>query len=1218
MPHSHTRIFATAPLGVRDSIRTAENMMDDPFFDNAPGIDVELSHQEKIVIALRQRMQFKKLAVFSKAYETDDIVARLPVFGLVKLALVTREPGDQTAQVRKTVSFPLGSLATDHVGYASFDLRPLQDIGFLMSLAREIPDSIPVDDVDLTANYLVVPFSDDQFAIDALDKGDVSPSNIMLRLHVEESWLEGRGDDPSLPSMQNPDIQDWRYSPGSFAISPSRLIGDGACEDLYPGDLSTHQFAFHEAVQVSRSTPRRPSKEVAAVRFGYVMDYRTQWFPVGHSLGRILYSLPLAPGEKVKLAIIDYKRSDGASRSESTQARDELVNEQGRDRVVGEVIRASIREKQSGDSMMGGIAASVAAPIGAGVVGSSLGFGGAKKSSKGFRRIAAETTQDLSDGFHQASTAVRELNSTVVTQITQSEDGRYETRSVANHNHCHTLTILYYEVLRHYRTLTSFVGRRPALFVEFEPQDMPDFSNPDALARETAVLAHRAAVEFALRDSRYLAGFEALNRVAAARLRLKEEQDRFDTSAAQPGEAGLSFEQLTVLFHTGNDSHARGVNFTIVKKDGQTIVCRQIHPDAGGDTSVLDTPSHDNWRKHSIDAFVVVPESAVKWQDIAMVRVGFRVRPSPLDDAGEWLLERLQVTATTPTGSTATLVDKLVNHKFSGRSSLNVPVNPPDSLPQDIRPILTDFVSEGDVAARDRLMQHIAAFSQYYQAAAYAGADPLQRSELLKAARLDGRPLTDLIENRILLRDGMTFAFPLVNERHAREALDVADDDERLEASGISVEDLITVPTKGVFADGKLGHCSSCEKIDDTRFWDFQKSPIPGDAPDIAPVSTNSRFQAAQGLTPTALPNSIISMAAPPAAPDPIAMASALKVLGTSDVFRDMSGGEELAKYMTSLSEGTQNMVNAMGGNKRQSDLLKQIFENDDLTAEQKATLAGKTLDSLGTSKAAKSSAASTSAQKPATSSSAGSTDKSTKSSSESVGSSSGEGAAKKPTTPKRSVKPPQAKKSGGALFLYVDTDSQNTPADLLESSLTVIPDGMTPYSSSIPQFIRENDGETSFSRNAKGKWVGQRAVRLHDGSSRTGSFDLRTSITPRVEISGFSDSPGLRDLILSTIVVPEDKFTRTYSYSEGTDSLLLSYRIHYTTMTVGGESWSAALENWQQATEALAFRKLVSVFATDFSQNNGAVDPSDRTWVMGYLEDKPSASIGPFESESS
>ncbi len=52
------------------------------------------------------------------------------------------------------------------------------------------------------------------------------------------------------------------------------------------------------------------------VRWGAALEIKTEWFPWGHALGEIKYSLALAPAEEVKIAVIDWERKDTATRNE--------------------------------------------------------------------------------------------------------------------------------------------------------------------------------------------------------------------------------------------------------------------------------------------------------------------------------------------------------------------------------------------------------------------------------------------------------------------------------------------------------------------------------------------------------------------------------------------------------------------------------------------------------------------------------------------------------------------------------------------------------------------------------------------------------------------------------------------------------------------------------------------------------------------------------------
>src|SRR5215831_7931249 len=58
--------------------------------------------------------------------------------------------------------------------------------------------------------------------------------------------------------------------------------------------------------------------------------------------------------------------------------------------------------------------------------------------------------------------------STVVVQASQAEQDVVQIRTATNHNHCHALTVLYYEVLRQYRVVTRAAGGTGrATFLQF-------------------------------------------------------------------------------------------------------------------------------------------------------------------------------------------------------------------------------------------------------------------------------------------------------------------------------------------------------------------------------------------------------------------------------------------------------------------------------------------------------------------------------------------------------------------------------------------------------------------------------------------------------------------------------------------------------------------------------------------------------------------------------
>ena len=134
---------------------------------------------------------------------------------------------------------------------------------------------------------------------------------------------------------------------------------------------------------------------------------------------------------------------------------------------------------------------------------------------------------------------------------------------------------------------------------------------------------------------------------------------------------------------------------------------------------------------------------------------------------------------------------------------------------------------------------------------------------------------------------------------------------ERLELASARSERLITMPTRGVFAEGKLGHCNISEEINNFRFWKWDEHPIPIEAPGINPVTPISPAPQQVSATPTAFPQSLVNIVNPSPAPDPQGLGAALSLLGTPNIFRDMSGKQEVADLLKKLSDNTISIAEA-------------------------------------------------------------------------------------------------------------------------------------------------------------------------------------------------------------------------------------------------------------------------------------------------------------------
>jgi hypothetical protein len=905
---------------------------------------------------------YDQLGIFARSYETSAPLARMPIYALAEIGVlpVPTPAPNAAAPTEPLVYYPLGLLGTNHIGYASFDLTVLRRVETIHAFQRiqqqlgQKPPSSSTPQLLGLRHLWVFPFADPLLRLDALQLGDLGPQIIALRIELDEVRLAGREMDGPMVSLQNPSILDWRLAPGSFTLSGAVLVGEDGCEAFLPANLSTQQFRFRQVAR--RSSIQHAASDLThrrqlagalqplptMLRAGYVLEYTTEWFSVGHSLGQLLYTLPLAPGEVVKLAIVDWSRTDTASRAEDTGFSESLTHDQLRDRTLSESVRAVLNEWQSGSSSMGGVGlaggggGSFGGLLGAGA-GLTAAFGAAGSSTQGTRELSGQTMQHIADAFHQATTAVRELRSTVVVQSTQAEKSDLQTRVVANYNHSHALTLLYYEVLRHYRVVTRLASIRPALLVE-NTLDTISFDQ----AHLGAIISHRRILERVLLDTRLAACFDAAERYYAL---LNEPKP------PPPPDPGITTR--FVLFQ---------LKFLTTELNSPCVVkgkLRNVENDPASDKVLLaaDGKSEqlaDTKRFESANFLIQGQGSPaggpVAWRDVGFIVLHFE---SQGDDAGH---AHTGLSAIDVSGIDEAGVEHVLGHVggalFEGDTPeenrfLLVPASRPPAPPPPVDVKLR--LSEAERTCVDRLLVHLSANSAYYNHALILNEDPNTRATRFERFALDTIPLLDLIENRALEIMGNYVAFALnpgLDPAAAGKFNDLYNlhPDDLPHVDDAFVEQLLSLPTRGVFGEAKLGSCNASEKIDDTRFWDWQKSPIPFGPPDIAGVSAASRAQAPTGLTPTPFPQSLVNIVNPGSLPDPTGLANALNVLGTPNIFRDQSGMQQLGPFLGKLADDATNLAATAMKNQAVNDLMSSIRNSSELTPAQKKDLMGQLL----------------------------------------------------------------------------------------------------------------------------------------------------------------------------------------------------------------------------------------------------------------------------------
>jgi Papain-like cysteine protease AvrRpt2/N-acetylmuramoyl-L-alanine amidase len=235
--------------------------------------------------------------------------------------------------------------------------------------------------------------------------------------------------------------------------------------------------------------------QAVEVATGHVLHYKSEFKADGYSLGDLLYSLALAPGQKKQIVVLDSVHSLQGTEVQGSSQGERLTASLFNEREIANQLGGNINEIMRGGSSAstGGISAGLGVAGTFGPISATLGVAG------GYSTSDANASQDSSRGTSmffgeklrqsivQNAESYRQLNASVVTTVREGQQYSTTTEVVANHNHCHALTMMYFEVLRHFAVYQELVNVEECIFV---PLLMTNFSI-DNIYKWADVLADR-------------------------------------------------------------------------------------------------------------------------------------------------------------------------------------------------------------------------------------------------------------------------------------------------------------------------------------------------------------------------------------------------------------------------------------------------------------------------------------------------------------------------------------------------------------------------------------------------------------------------------------------------------------------------------------------------------------------------------------------------------
>ena len=763
-----------------------------------------------------------------------------------------------------------------------------------------------------------------------------------------------------------------KYVPVGDLVKAMGELGSWEIASRVPVESPIDITAFLDAIERNpKSVPK-----AASLGLGYTVKMHQLWIPTGLSLGDLVYSLPLAPGEQQRIAISDERESLSIRDQESMTAEEHQRYNENANSSTNAVFSSAYNEAAAGGSQMktntesgsfggaagiGGFFGGIVAGIGiAGGYADSTTTGSSSSCQNASRDYVSNASQDFHSNLARAASARRTASRTSVRLASSTEQRSVVTKVITNHNHNHALTMQYWQVLRHFGVTSTVDDVQMVCFVPFEviqflPSDVPrtlptgTYSRNTLLYRYGQLLRHHDVLRGRLWRQPALAhGLSLLMSFAG------------DPTMTAEGSSGAA-EDIVNLSLTGSFLPCEDVWVTAVSTTGARVgpvrmTGASASIAAGAETKAALLQRLRDRRVNTFDtktAALAQPNYIARSNlarfefSRAFRQLSYRLTmPSNLSfvDAIAYLSNSTKLdvtmepeelereisgpTVSDPTAKIGGAVDIIEAYNSIGGS---------DTMPA-LLPVaakrLPPVMSFADLLRIEALLQHVVQNTVEYSKAVWQSLTAEERAILLERFTIgvpngglsdasDEVPLLNCVANQVLGYFGNAaimpfFIPPPLADKIGYTSRDVQETLLRFHRQFYApARSSITLPAKGVLGEAVLGHCESSEKIDLTRFWNWQDSPadVASDPATLAGLlngGTNQLVGPAGAQAPSSLNSgSMVTINQGPAAFSPADLASALiKSQPASGLPADLTGITQLGAQMKVQTETTADSLN--------------------------------------------------------------------------------------------------------------------------------------------------------------------------------------------------------------------------------------------------------------------------------------------------------------------
>ena len=564
-------------------------------------------------------------------------------------------------------------------------------------------------------------------------------------------------------------------------------------------------------------------------------------------------------------------------------------------------------------------------------------------SSRGRRSITGETLQDINQSTQQNATSVRTRRASVVREVSQSEQERLQTRIITNYNHSHALSIHYYEVVQIYRVVTCLAKVERCIFIPMKPLDFDDARLIDRYRSLLYDGAHSATVRDLLLSSQ--ADVVVFRQQLEPYRRLTLTNNQSDT-VGEGGRWTQRSRSRLVKLQLLSNGQSRVTKLKIYLRDSE----RPLEFPADHSTLLIKPairPLAENIQEITIDYRGLLRRTSTAPASGSTSPQNSTIPRNTISSEGSGDSTKNEFADNGENGSGDSGDSGSAPTEFSRADHLSIRFDFAEEYPGPEQTSFTaNFKLHSAGGSNEVLLDTVPVpgdrtlsillneEASYYSQLIWRNLDAQSVALLLSRYTFRGKRLVEYIDpqpltvygNYLVLRynfddDILPDAFPpSEKEQTEKEAVKISlkkavaqpasskrgdhpvnpsrEEDELQQWQAWKdkhidfnqkIQQEIPIGTGGTFAEAVLGRYNASEKLDITRFWDWQTSPIPQQAPEIAPLTAGSRGTT-ENLTPGQLDAPVVNIMNPPNLPDPQGLAGALNALTTANLFRDMSG----------------------------------------------------------------------------------------------------------------------------------------------------------------------------------------------------------------------------------------------------------------------------------------------------------------------------------------